>query len=328
MTQLFQHSFEGTDGADLTQASSGLNLVQAGWKYSAAHVPTSGGSTAAKVAQATAASNVMNGLNVWTAAGVVYYRFYLYIETAPSATTSIFQIRNGTSVVHEVRLLTTGALQTRNASTTQIDASPTTLMAAGTMYRIEGKVDLSNQQAQVKVYKGSNYQGSTPDYDSGLITSANGGNTSSTGWQAGVVNAAIATLHFDELIVNNTGFPGPTVPSNQPPTITLAADHTTGVEPGSTVTLTATASDPDGTVSSITFTQTAGPTVTLAGTGSTRQFKAPPTDAGTTVKFTTKATDNSGAQTTSNEVSVAVLEASNYVLTDAGTWQPTWIELI
>lgn len=52
----------------------------------------------------------------------------------------------------------------------------------------------------------------------------------------------------------------------------------TNIEPGSTVTLTATGSG--------TWAQTSGPTIALAGTGAVRTFAAPATLAGVTLVFT------------------------------------------
>lgn len=86
-------------------------------------------------------------------------------------------------------------------------------------------------------------------------------------------------------------------PTNQAPSVTVAASPASP-QPGETVTLTATASDPDGTIASYSWTQTAGPTVTLAGAGATRTFTAPyrrPIDGAATLTFQVVATDNGGA---------------------------------
>lgn len=70
------------------------------------------------------------------------------------------------------------------------------------------------------------------------------------------------------------------------------------IEPLSTVTLTATANT---AVTTWAWTQTAGPAVTLSGTGATRTFTAPATQAGTTLTFSVTA-DASPADTVDVEV--------------------------
>jgi hypothetical protein len=99
--------------------------------------------------------------------------------------------------------------------------------------------------------------------------------------------------------------------TNTAPTVNAGADQT-AVEPWSTVTLTGTASDPDGTIVAKGWTQTGGtPTVTLTGDSTTVSFEAPATTAGTTLTFTYSATDNAGA-TSTDSVTVAVLQATEF----------------
>lgn len=101
---------------------------------------------------------------------------------------------------------------------------------------------------------------------------------------------------------------GPPAAGNVAPS--AGADQT-NVEPGSTVTITAT--DTDGTIASIV--QTAGsPTVTLSGSGGSRTFTAPLTLAGTTLTF--QVTDNGGL---TDDMTVTVLPAAERIML-AGTW--------
>lgn len=117
------------------------------------------------------------------------------------------------------------------------------------------------------------------------------------------------------------------IPSNTPPTANAGADQT-NVEPWSTVTLTGTASDPDGTIASVQWAQTAGtPTVTLTGaTTNTATFEAPGTLAGTTLTFSYTVTDNSGA-TAVDTMTVAVLQASELIMLD-GVWVPARMTIL
>jgi len=89
-------------------------------------------------------------------------------------------------------------------------------------------------------------------------------------------------------------------PGNQPPVVALAASTTTTTAPGQ-VTLTANASDPDGTVASVSFYQSGVRLITL--TVAPFVYTAPLTSAGT-YTFTAQAADNLGATATSSPVSV------------------------
>jgi len=89
-------------------------------------------------------------------------------------------------------------------------------------------------------------------------------------------------------------------PGNQPPVVALAASTTTTTAPGQ-VTLTANASDPDGTVASVSFYQSGVRLITL--TVAPYVYTAPLTSAGT-YTFTAQAADNLGATATSSPVSV------------------------
>ncbi|TDQ49044.1 hypothetical protein EV696_10518 [Permianibacter aggregans] len=87
---------------------------------------------------------------------------------------------------------------------------------------------------------------------------------------------------------------GSSPPANQPPTV--SAGVTQNVSPGTTVTLTGTASDPDGSIASYLWEQTGGsPTVTLTnGNAAVATFVAPD-NVVTSLSFRLTVTDNSGA---------------------------------
>jgi glucose/arabinose dehydrogenase len=89
--------------------------------------------------------------------------------------------------------------------------------------------------------------------------------------------------------------------TNQPPTVTLAA-AATGVV-GTAMTLTATAADPDGTVAKVEFLD--GATLLNTDTATPFAFSWTPATAGAH-SLTARATDNTGAATTSTAVTVTV----------------------
>jgi|ERR1044072_1378665 hypothetical protein len=108
--------------------------------------------------------------------------------------------------------------------------------------------------------------------------------------------------------------------SNVAPTANAGADQT-GIEPYTTVTLNGSgSSDSDGTIASYAWTQTAGsPTVTLSGTGANRTFTAPNVVGGTTLTFGLTVTDNGGATSTQDTMTVTVLGASEAIRV-SGAW--------
>ena len=105
-------------------------------------------------------------------------------------------------------------------------------------------------------------------------------------------------------------------PPNQKPTADAGSDQT--VNEGDSVSLDGSgSSDPDGTIDSYSWTQTAGTAVTLSGADSaTPSFTAPDVGAdGDTLTFELTVTDNDGA-TATDTVNVAV---NNVIVNQAPT---------
>lgn len=140
-------------------------------------------------------------------------------------------------------------------------------------------------------------------------------------WGFSVGGGAAATssvVEFDDLTVTDGAA------ANAEPTANAGADQT--VEPWATVTLTGTDADADGTIATRTWTQLTGAVVTLAGSGASRTFTAPPSTASATLTFRYTVTDNAGA-TTTDDVAVTVLPAAERILI-GGAWVPARITLI
>ncbi len=100
-------------------------------------------------------------------------------------------------------------------------------------------------------------------------------------------------------------------PPNTPPTANAGSPQT--VSGGALVTLNGSASsDPDGSIASYAWTQTAGTAVTLSSTtGSQPTFTAPVVSAAATLTFSLTVTDNAGATSTASTVNVTVNPAGN-----------------
>jgi len=95
---------------------------------------------------------------------------------------------------------------------------------------------------------------------------------------------------------------------NQPPSVDAGSDQS--VDEGSAVTLAGTASDADGSIASLLWTQLSGPAVSLSAADTTKaQFTAPLVDADTALEFRLTATDNQGASA-SDTVRVTVRDTT------------------
>lgn len=130
----------------------------------------------------------------------------------------------------------------------------------------------------------------------------------------------VGVVHIDGMAATDTGT---TIPSaNTAPTANAGVDQT--VEPWSTVTLDGSgSSDSDGTVASYAWSQTSGTTVTLSSsTAQKPTFTAPASSSDATLVFSLTVTDDGGATSTADTVSITVLAATEFFLDGTGTWKP------
>ena len=103
---------------------------------------------------------------------------------------------------------------------------------------------------------------------------------------------------------------------NKPPIANAGTNQT--VNSGDRVTLDGRGSrDPDGNVTSYSWTQTAGPNVGLNGSNTVRAFfKAPSLSSSTTLRFSLSVTDNKGAR--SNNHAIVTISVHPYALNKYG----------
>lgn len=107
--------------------------------------------------------------------------------------------------------------------------------------------------------------------------------------------------------------------SNAAPTVN--AGENMNVDSGSTVTLSGSASDSDGTITSTEWSQISGEAVTLSDTSALNPtFTAPSVDAEITLSFRLTASDNDGA-TNTDSVSILVEKVNELPIADAGSDQ-------
>lgn|GEM_PF-3571411 len=130
-----------------------------------------------------------------------------------------------------------------------------------------------------------------------------------------VFDTALSEAEVAALAGTSVGEPPP--PPNQPPSVSAGQDQAGYV--GAQVTLAAVGSDADGTIASYAWTQTAGEAVVLAGAGANRTFT--PATAGVRT-FQVVATDDDGAQSPPDSVTVTTLDVPEQGAAVAGTSGP------
>jgi subtilisin family serine protease len=156
---------------------------------------------------------------------------------------------------------------------------------------------------------------------SGIVVALSGANTATPSFTAPSVGTD-EVLVFRLTVTDNDGRTGfddviVTVRNvNQLPVANAGPDQS--VNAGANVTLSGSGSDPDGTIASYQWQQTAGPTVTLSGASTaTASFTAPSVTVDTVLTFQLTITDNSGASA-SDSVNVTVLRFNQPPAANAG----------
>lgn len=110
---------------------------------------------------------------------------------------------------------------------------------------------------------------------------------------------------IDALLDDNVGpDPEPEPPANVIPIVNGGIDRSIFL--GQSANLTATSSDPDGTIAAVNWTKISGPAVEMGGSGANRTIT--PTELGVYV-FSVVAVDDDGAQSVPDTVQITVLPA-------------------
>jgi hypothetical protein len=240
------------------------------------------------------------------AVSAAYISFYLYVEALPTANLVVanwytVDTSLGGVKIGDFRVMTDGTLTIRDNVTTRFTS---TAIAVGTWNRIELKCDPGEATGHLlNVWSSGNLHGTaTPSQTSGGVTATSAGVASAgqvSQWKFGALtNDTTAIVRIARIRGDNAVFPSPIVSSNIPPVANAGPNQTAAS--GTTVTLSGSATDSDGTIASYSWSQTSGPTVTLNGTGATRTFTAPAT--ATSLTFQLLVTDNGGATSTDDVV--------------------------
>jgi hypothetical protein len=280
------------------------------------------GSRGIRVVSVSGSSNILIK-NITAPSGEAAISFYFDAPaSAPTANTQIATIRHSSGNMAILALTTANKLVCQDA-TGGAAITPTPTLTAGATYRAEMRVKKGTTTGdgvrQFAYFLGDSTTAEHASTNSATNTgtadpaSLRFGRPSSSTWAN--------TLDLDSIQWDDApagALMGPWVGSNFAPAAGISADQSVGVEPGQTVTLTLTDSDADGTVVTRTVTQTGGTTVTLSGSGGTRTFDAPYTLAGTTLDFSYVVVDDDGASSDVATATVAVLAATERIVTVGG----------
>lgn len=255
-------------------------------------------------------------------------RFYDYFTGTVTPTTNTILLQLGGSGLDYLGVLSTGKPFVVLNGATAYSGSTYTLLA-NTVYRFEVYYTVAAGTAtfQYAVYIGD----SLTSVDSWSTTTGNTGSTNPTAFYFGKKQTSgnWTDQYISQIAINNaaTGYIGPAT-TNSPPTANAGPDQSS-LEPYSTVTLDGSgSSDSDGTVASYAWTQTSGtPTVTLSSsTAQKPTFTAPATVAGSSLVFSLVVTDNLGANSTADTVSIGVLSHTIFKINSSGVPEGIQVE--
>ena len=236
------------------------------------------------------------------------FDYYFRLEAGPSSEVTQIYVNSSGSRCLAVNLSSARKLIVRDASNALIFTGTAVLsVSASTIVRIAGYVTQSPTAGTVLVsmFTGTAADSLTQVDTTGTLTSINTGAATYDnvrfGAKAATSTATITTTRLGFGIdPAASGLPTAWTPAadNIAPTLTLTATKTV-LFPGETSTLTASATDSDGTIASHTVTSSiAG---VLSGTWPTYTVTAPASLTDQTATVTASATDNLGATSTATQ---------------------------
>ncbi len=269
------------------------------------------------------------GSNYWTKPAspdfeVLYYK---YADSArrPDATHCLTRVRSAAANVCKLSENVSGVFQLQNAAGTGFggnanfngNAAPANGWYAWQIYGTRGSTT-ANGVITAKMWNvatglqvGATFTSSAANLGTADVTQLYWGKPEG----AANVNADMDIPHFDT--GSATAIPLWTPPANFPPTVALSAPDLE-IFPGETVLITATASDPDGTIASYSWATDLG---SLSGSGSTRTLFAPARSSDAAATVDVEVTDDDAA--TADATLQVTLKASGHRLcTSTGVTDP------
>lgn len=331
-------SFEtGPVGATMTATNTGFSGVDPGWTFvDTPATPAGLGSLAGQVVVAAGVASYAQAN--WTATDIIVPRLYVRFPSIPAVgSVDVATLRAGVSLRARLGIVD-GQFVMRNGST--VVWTSTTPVAPAKWHRLEWWTDNTAGEQLLRMFLGDNHHGTSPDESSGAQTFSPG--VAADRMRVGPAQSSLTTSWtaiYDAIVVSDVYWPGPgyTDPgSGGGGSVSVSAgSDKLGVEPWSTVTLTATTV---GTVTGVVWSQTGGtPTVVLKPTGDPKvvTFEAPGTIQGASQLFQATATHAGGTVTdsvavTTRAVTERIVQGGKEVplrvsvVTGTGTgWDPT-----
>lgn len=141
----------------------------------------------------------------------VFARFYVRVDAIPSSTMTIWNMYNGSNSVSGVVIDSSGKIHLRNVFASI--GSTNYIVSPGSWMRIEVMWDRTNSTQQMRLFKGSNVDGTVPDET--LSGVANSTETSATSMRTGIVNGMTNHINdVDDLAYDTRDWIGPAIASN------------------------------------------------------------------------------------------------------------------
>jgi len=312
----------GTEGVTISAANSGTSgdavaILQAGTGngvYAAAAALRGGKGASVTGILNDTFSIVMSNTSDVSGTAQIYFRIPAY----PSVGGAFFRLRSSVGNIAIFNLSSTGVLSIQNSVGTGLkNFNSNTPLALNTIYRLQLQAT-PNASTTAGYIAGQLYDNSDVLIDSYSASNVNAGTTLDVQTaQAGkVVTISDGfSMNIDELgfaTGSTSEIPPVSAGANQAPTVNAGGDQV-DIRPYATVTLTAVASDPDGTTPTVTWAQTNGsPSVTLSGSGAVQTFVAPPTRAGYTLTF--QATADDGFLNATDTVDIVVIPQAEWAV--------------
>lgn len=323
---LVQNTFNGgTSGAGITEATSG---GASGTPFNYVEVNTGATATfqtTAALHGARGARITGNGAHAFLQHDLVgtkklTMRFHVRFPSAPTVNCQIYTPRSSIDYIGGLNITTALKFQVTKLGGASIFTSAA--LSVNTYYRVEIAHEVATATTGKIWFRYFVGNSATP-VEEFTTTTTDLGTANLVMYRLGKINNSGNTpMDLDSITFNGaaTGYLGPHTDINVTP-VADAGAGTSDVEPGTVITLNGSGStDPDGSIVSYSWTQTAGTPVTLSGSGSSRTLTAPHTIGGSVLGFKLTVTDDKG-DTGSASVVHAVLPATERAVVN-GVWVP------
>lgn len=239
------------------------------------------------------------------------------ISAVPASDVYLVRFGVGTTRYASLHVNTTGRLRVSDFTGTGGVWTATNPLSPDTDYWFEFQVDSGTSTSDGKITFSYYLKGSTTPIETIALTTLDCGSGVTLTRVYALKYAGNTQFAFDDLKLTDAFEAiGPAGATNAAPTVGLSSDKSE-IHPGETATLTATATDSDGTISTTGWSTTAG---TLTGSGMTRTLTAPASLNDQTATITFTATDNLGAQ--SQTTTDVTLKASMSKTFNGTSWIP------